>query len=68
MRPERVRRIQVPYTVSGLVRAPRAANDNAPTVRGGAMRRIVRRPLLVGMAAAALILALGWFASGGHAL
>lgn len=68
MRPERVRRIQAPFTVSGLVRAPRAANDNVPAVRGGAVRRIFRRPLIVATATAVLILVLGWFGKGGHAL
>lgn len=67
MRPERARRFQAPYRVSGLARVPRAANDNVRAARGGATRLISRRALMLGALAALLVLVLGWLGRGGQA-
>lgn len=68
MRPERVRRIQAPFTVPGPVRVPRAANDNVPAFRGGVARGVLGRSFVVAALAAVLVLALGWLGRSGQAL
>ena len=63
MRPERVRRFQAPFRVSGLDRAPRAANDNVPAIRKGLARRFLRW-LLLGFVPAVLVFMVALLGSG----